>query len=113
MKWEQYFSIGKSLVKLMSPLVEVVIHCLKTNKIIFIEGSLSKRKIGDPSLLDEDLSSVDQEVYTKLNFNGRLIRSTSIPIKENNIIVGLMCINYDINTFQELNNLTSIFLEKK
>lgn len=112
MKCEQYFSIGKSLVNLMSPLIEVVIHCLKTNKIIFIEGSLSKRKIGDPSLLGEDLNSLDQEVYTKLNFDGRLIKSISIPIKNNNVIIGLMCINYDINTFQELNNLTSIFLEK-
>ena len=112
MNWKQYFSIADSLVNLMSPFIEVAIHCAKTNKIIFIKGSLSKRAVGDPSLLDEDLSSIDQNIYIKLNFDGKLVRSTSIPLKHNNVIVGLMCINYDISALQEINNLTNLLLTK-
>lgn len=112
MNFDKYFAIGNGLVELMDPLVEVVIHCVRTDKIIFINGSLSNREIGDPSLLGSDLSSIEEGVYAKLNFDGRLLRSISIPLKENDIMVGLMCINYDITMFQELHNLTNVFLGK-
>ena len=63
----------------MDPLIEVVIHDIKKNKIIYINGRLSGRKAGDPSLLDQEgLDSIDQIVYPKINFNGRLVKSISI-----------------------------------
>jgi len=112
----QYIEISRALSQLMGPLVEVVIHDLSTHKIIFIEGSLSKRKIGDPSLLEEDIKDfadeLSQTVYSKLNFDGRLIKSISIPIKEKNTVVALFCINYDITIFQELGELTNAILGK-
>ena len=49
-----YTQICNALVLLMDPLIEVVIHDIKKNKIIYINGRLSGRKAGDPSLLDQD-----------------------------------------------------------
>lgn len=109
---DHYFAIGQALVELFQPLVEVVIHDTKTNNIIFIQGALSKRKVGDPSLLDTQLDKIEQKVYSKMNFDGRLIKSLSIPIKENNKIIALMCINYDISLFQDLNKLVGILVDK-
>lgn len=111
----QAIEIAQALCQLMGPLVEAVIHDLSTGKIIFIEGSLSKRKVGDPSLLDEDAQldkELAQSVYSKLNFDGRLLKSISIPIKEENTVVALLCINYDVTLFQELGALTDTILGK-
>lgn len=116
MDLEQFFSIGRAIVKLMEPLVEIVFHDIRTNKIIFIEGSLSGRKTGDPSLLESDIKqykdTLVQDVYSKINFDGRLVKSISIPIKENNKIVALMCINCDLTVFEKLDTLTNIILKK-
>ena len=114
---DTYVEISHAFNQLMGPLVETVIHDLHTNKIIFIEGSLSKRKIGDPSLLEDDIKNIEHElaqtVYSKLNFDGRLIKSISIPIKEKNKMVALLCINFDITVFQELGELAHAILNKQ
>ncbi len=115
MDFNQVVKIGQAIAKLFGTLTEVVVHDLKTQKIIFIEGSLSKRKVGDPSLLDDELNSLDEislAPYTKLNFDGRLIKSISIPISENQIPIALLCINFDISPFQDLNLIINNFLDK-
>lgn len=109
----QAIEIAQALCKLMGPLVETVIHDLSTGKILFIEGSISKRQVGDPSLLEEDPhfeQELAQAVYSKLNFDGRLLKSISIPIKEKDKVVALLCINYDVTLFQELSTLTNTLL---
>lgn len=109
----QAITIAQGLCQLMGPLVETVIHDLPTGKIVFIEGSLSKRQVGDPSLLDGDASleeALTGSVYSKLNFDGKLFKSISIPIKQDNRVVALLCINYDVTLFQEVNALTNKLL---
>lgn len=117
MALDAYIEISHAINQLMGPLVETVIHDLHTNKIIFIEGFLSKRKVGDPSLLEDDIKNLAhdlaQTVYSKLNFDGRLIKSISIPIKEKHTIVALLCINFDITVFQELGELAHVILNKQ
>ena len=44
-----YTQICDALVLLMDPLVEAVIHDIKKNKIIYINGRLSERKVDGPS----------------------------------------------------------------
>lgn len=114
MNISNYTPICNAIVSLLKPLVEIAIHDIKTNKIIFIEGSLSNRKIGDQSLIDiniEDLENkIDQVIYPKLNFDGRLIKSITLPIKENNKTKALICINCDISIFNQMHNLSQAFL---
>ncbi len=103
-----YIPLCKALVLLMKPLVEIVIHDLKSGTICHIEGSLSVRKVGDPSLLDpsELEKNIDKIVYPKLNFDGRLIKSISVPIEDK----WLVCINCDVSIFTQIQNLSQKLL---
>lgn len=98
-----YTKIANAIVLLFNPLAEVVIHDLKKNEIAYINGNLSKRSVGDPSLLDDEkFVGIDKIVYSKMNFDGRFVRSISIPLDENY----LMCINCDVSVFSLLFSLS-------
>lgn len=108
MAFAAYVPLCDAMVRLFRPLVEVVIHDLKTGKICYVSGKLSERKIGDQSLLDkaalvEDLQTI---VYPKLNFDGRLIKSISVPIDD----LCLICINCDVSIFNEMKKLSTQFV---
>lgn len=113
MSIDNYILIARSLVKLMNPLLEVVIHDLVSGEIIFIEGGFSKRKIGDPSLLEAGIhnwqEAINQELYPKISFDGRLIKSISIPINENGKTTFLLCINCDVSVFKTMKDLADTF----
>jgi predicted transcriptional regulator YheO len=78
MNLKNYIQISNAITKLLDPMVEIVIHDPSKDSICFISGNLSKRKIGDPSLLDFDIKNLDQKnyqqlekiIYPKLNFDG-------------------------------------------
>lgn len=112
-----YIILANSLTQLMQPLVEVVIHDLETQRITYIVGRLSKRQIGDPSLLDQKVKDWNNEVenitYHKISHDGRLIKSTTIPLKNQGKVIALMCINYDISLFQEMQKITDLILHKR
>lgn len=110
-----YINMAKSITQLFQPLVEVVIHDLKTQTIAYIEGGLSKRKIGDPSLLEstEDWdTALDGAIYHKLNHDGKLLKSTTIPLQNEGETIALMCLNYDVSLFQEIQKMATMVLAK-
>ena len=92
-----YIQICDSIILLMQPLIEVIIHDLVSGKIYYINGNLSKRKVGDLSLLEpgEFEKNIDQIVYPKINFDGRLIKSVSVPVDNK----WLICINADASVW--------------
>lgn len=103
-----YIPICDAIVRLMDPLVEIVIHDIAGDSITYINGKLSNRKIGDASLLDpEGLCSIDQIVYPKVNFDGRLVKSVSVILEGKY----LLCINCDISIFNKMQELSSVFLQ--
>ncbi|MBS0236686.1 MAG: PAS domain-containing protein [Proteobacteria bacterium] len=108
MNLSHYIAICNAIVLLLDPLVEIVIHDLKTNKICYINGNLSKREVGDPSLINvaELEQNIDQLTYTKLNFDGRLVKSISVPIDDNILI----CINCDVSVFTQMLELSQRFV---
>ncbi|MCD8542668.1 MAG: PAS domain-containing protein [Gammaproteobacteria bacterium] len=92
----------------MDPLVEIVIHDIAGDSITYINGKLSKRKIGEASLLDpEGLNGIDKIVYPKVNFDGRLIKSVSVMLEGRY----LLCINCDVSIFNKLQALSSTLLQ--
>lgn len=109
-----YTLIAQSLVRLMPLLSEVVIHDLSTNTIAFIEGGLSKRQVGDSSLLGLPSKSLKEDVrevvYTKLAPDGRLLRSISVPLDEHGKLRWLMCINFDVSIFKDIHKLSELML---
>lgn len=100
MTLKDYSPIFDALVLLMKPMLEVVVHELATDRICYINGNLSKRQVGDPSLLDVGIlkENLDQRVYIKINFDGRLIKSISIPLEQK----WLLCINLDVSLFSQI-----------
>jgi predicted transcriptional regulator YheO len=108
MSISSYEALFNALVRLMRPLVEIVVHDLQSQAICYIEGGLSKRAVGDPSLLQADdlATELDKIVYPKLNFDGRLVKSISVPFEQR----WLICINCDVSVFNHMQNLSQQFL---
>ena len=50
--------------------------------------------------------SLDQITYPKLNFDGRLIKSISVPVDDKLLI----CINCDVSVFAQMQRLSESFL---
>lgn len=108
MSYSQYIPICNALVLLLEPLVEIVIHDLSSGCICYIAGDLSQRQIGDFSLLDRDEleSDLEQITYPKINSDGRLIKSISVPVDDNCLI----CINCDVSVFSQMSQLSLCLL---
>jgi D-arginine utilization repressor len=103
----QYFAIAEAIVVLFYPHVEVVIHDLRNGCIAAIFNNFSKRKVGDESLLSEDLSRLPDTFppYTKTNWDGKKLKSVTATLKnQNNTPLGLFCINFDISKWEEIHH---------
>lgn len=114
-KLHQYFPVAEAICQLLHPYGEVVIHDLKTGLIAAIYNPFSKRKIGDESLIEE-LSNYDQlpnvfPSYTKVNWDGRMLKSSTATLRDSNgIPMGLLCINLDLSKWEELHQLLGEWL---
>lgn len=103
-----YIPICDAIVLLMDPLVEIVVHDIAQNSIVYINGKLSNRKIGDASLLNpEGAYNIDKIVYSKVNFDGRLIKSISVKLEDKY----LLCLNCDISIFNQMQELSRAILQ--
>lgn len=109
---KQYIPFVKFLGSLLGKHYEIVLYELKEkgSGIIAIENShISRRKVGD-GLTDLLLKFIKEETYRKNEFqtnytcisNGRKLRGSTYFIMEGDILVGLLCINFDLETFVEL-----------
>lgn len=104
---EQYKPIAEAISLLLFPHAEVVIHDLTTGCIAAIYNNLSKRGVGDESLLSEmDQISESQDVfppYFKTNWDGRKMKSVTAVLKDQSAKpIGLLCINLDISKWEEM-----------
>ncbi len=107
MALSNYIPICDSIVLLMNPLVEVVIHHIEKNRIVYVNGKLSGRKVSDPSLLDQEQSDhIDRIIYPKINFDGKLVKSISITLEEK----WLLCINCDVSLFGRMQEVSQAIL---
>ncbi|MBU6383067.1 MAG: PAS domain-containing protein [Verrucomicrobia bacterium] len=113
-----YKPIAEAVSLLLFPHAEVVIHNFKTKCIGAIFNNLSKRKIGDESLLDENEQLSDsQDVfppYFKINWDGRRMKSVSAVLKNKaGKPIGLLCINLDISKWEQMHDLIRGLIESK
>lgn len=103
-----YLPLCEAIVRLMDPLVEIVIHNIAKNTIVYVNGKLSHRKVGDPSLLElDELTNLENSVYPKINFDGRLVKSISIMLEN----PYLLCINCDVSIFHTMQTLSNSLLQ--
>ncbi len=106
---ESYKSVIDGLAEYLGHNYEIVLHSLVDleNSVIYIKnGYHTGRKIGAPitNMALEMLSKIDHEstndfTYFTKNKNGEPVKSTTIAIRgENNKIIGLLCINFFLNS---------------
>lgn len=105
---------AQAIESLLYPYAEVVIHDLRKMKIFAILNAFSKRKIGDPSLLQEsmDLKSLPDHFppYFTTNWDGRRLKSTTATLRDvKGKAVGLLCINLDVTKMTEISQFLTLF----
>ena len=106
---------AEAIARLLHPFAEVVVHDLGKNQIEAIYNPLSRREVKDSSYLDRiDFSGSETIIgpYDKTNWDGRLMKSISVTIKNHaGKAEGFLCINVDISIFQTANLLLQAFLK--
>ena len=110
---ERYSAVADGIALLFSGYVEVIIHELDSQSVVYIANNVSKRHLGDPSSLDDVAFSAADKVigpYEKLNWDGQNIRSTSIVLRDNGEAVGMLCINMRISAFEAAKDMLDILL---
>jgi D-arginine utilization repressor len=105
---------AKAIAALLHPHAEVVIHDLKTDRIVDIWNAFSHRKAGDESLMADDIElHLDRDVYgpyDKANSDGARLKSISAALRDaKGICIGLLCINMDVSLFDQAIKLLSVF----
>ncbi|MDC7955528.1 PAS domain-containing protein [Fusobacterium simiae] len=110
----QYKILVNFLGKTLGPSFEIVLHEIKGEEIKMIaiaNGEISNRTLED-SISSETLNILKNKSYhneegmvnhTVLLKNGKKVRSSSMFIKENQKIIGMLCINFDDSKFHEIN----------
>ncbi|WGL60248.1 PAS domain-containing protein [Pigmentibacter sp. JX0631] len=111
---ENYINISKSLEKLFTPYLEIVIHDLKLKKITYIANNISNRKIGEDSNLSDIKFDNSQNIigpYEKINYDGKVLKCISIVLNDANQNY-LMCMNFDCSFLVNVRNFIDIFFNK-
>lgn len=116
---KNYEPIIRGITTLFAPLMECAIHDIETGKIIALYNNISKRSVGDPSPLAQLNTPVDKfpdvfEPYYETNWNGHKIKCVSITIRdENKKPLLIICFNFDISVFQDIQLNLKTFLAVK
>lgn len=110
-----YFATAEAISKLFYPHVEVLIHDLKTHKIAAIYNPISKREVGDDSLLEPMFESKEDIIgpYEKTNWNGNRIKAITSQLRnKEGKAIGLMCINFDLTWLVQMESQISPWLKQ-
>jgi len=110
----QYKMLVNFLGKTLGPSFEIVLHEIKGEEVKMIaiaNGEISNRTL-ENSISTETLHILKNKSYhneesmvnhTVLLKNGKKVRSSSMFIKENQKIIGMLCINFDDSKFHDIN----------
>lgn len=115
---EIYKPVAEAISLLLWPQAEVIIHDFKTGCLFAVFNNLSKRKVGDESLLD-DLEKIEQSgellpPYFKTNWDGRRMKSVSSLLRnQKGAPIGLLCINLDISKWEQMHAFILGLIESK
>ncbi|TPG16740.1 hypothetical protein EAH87_13920 [Sphingomonas koreensis] len=110
-----YFSVGEAIATLLHPYAEVVLHDLKTGRIVRIWNSFTERQAGDLSNLKgaQDLFPDDEAIlgpYEKaLPSQGRTKSITAGLRSPEGELIGFLCTNLDVSQLDQATAMLSAF----
>lgn len=116
---QPFVPLIQGVIALFAPLVEVTIHDITTGKISAIYGNITNRQVGDPSPVTELHVPVDQfpdvfDPYYEVNWDGRKIKCTTVAVRDDQQqLVALICFNFDVSVFQNMQVNLTTFLQVK
>ena len=112
-----YVPVAASISALLHPHGEVVLHDLASGKIAGIWNAMSGRRIGDPSLLDEEAAAYAATPvlgpYEKTGLGGAHLKSVTavLPgVAAGSPPAGLLCINLDVSQLEKAAELLAAFV---
>ena len=109
---QHYIKLTEFLGQALGPDYEVALHDLtdKNRSIIAIANNhVSGREVGAPLtnvalkiLMDKSYESQDYRLhYCGVSATGKTLRSSTLFIKQNGRLIGMLCINFDDSRYQE------------
>ena len=110
-----FFSVGEAMATLLLPYGEVVLHDLRTGRIVRIWNSFSERQAGDLSNLKgaRDLFPDDQAIlgpYEKaLPSQGRTKSITTGLRDPEGELIGFLCVNLDVSLLDSAKAVMTAF----
>ncbi len=120
-KLEKYIPIANLIAKTFGKNCEVVIHDLSIpqNSVVYtIHNHVTGRQIGQPFdhlikdvLLSKNFDHDFTANYLTVTEDGRKIKSSTALIRDyDDKVIGAFCVNYDLNSFDNLKTLLDDFL---
>ncbi|MEM9007769.1 MAG: PAS domain-containing protein [Cyanobacteria bacterium P01_F01_bin.86] len=108
------FPVCEGIGAWLYPHAEIVLHDLESDTIVRIWNNISRRNIGDASLIEEDVQLPKEAdiygPYEKVNWDGRKLKCVSSVVKDNlGQRIGLLCLNLDISSFDALQGFITSF----
>ncbi len=102
-----FIPVCDAVAVLLAPHAEAVLHDLSTGLIFHIANAYSRRRVGDASLNEANISeTLEADVigpYGKSNWDGRRLKSVTAVLRdEKGNAFGLLCINHDIDALSGL-----------
>lgn len=97
--------VAEGMVQTFGDLMEVAVHDLRRpeSSLIYVAGTITKRKIGAPvtNIVLEAIRKYGDECkdiigYKNITKDGRILKSSTIFVRDNDSIIGCLCINFDI-----------------
>ncbi len=118
---QMYIHIAPFLAEVCGPGSEIAVHDTANpeHSLVAIYNNVSAREIGNP-LTDLARDIVDKGIYTNADYlanytgrnkNGEFLSSTYF-IKNEGRLIGLLCVNKDMNSVQELSSAVSNLLTR-
>ena len=112
---QHYIKLTEFLGQALGPDYEVALHDMtdKNRSIVAIANNhISGREIGAPLtnvalkiLMDKSYETQDYRLhYCGLSAEGKTLRSSTMFIKHNSKLVGMLCINFDDSRFHEISD---------
>jgi predicted transcriptional regulator YheO len=106
--------VAQAIAALLHPHAEVVIHDLKTDRVVEIWNAFSHRRAGDESLLGDDIElQLDRDVfgpYEKAAPDGARLKSITTALRDaKGQRIGILCVNLDVSLFDQAAKLLAAF----
>ena len=119
-KLKAYFPIADMIVATFGSNCEAVVHDLAQPRtsVVYVAGQITGREVGQSFdhliknvLLNKKFHNDQVNNYIFKTPAGRTIKSSSVLIRDEGEVIGMLCVNYDITIWQEFYNSTAGFCD--